>query len=168
MVPLAPVAVKGDKASTRATFSGARRTTTTAPPKRSTLTCARSSTTGRSTISCQRCRQRFRAPFSRSACFSKSAIRLREISQKRAVGAGQTWARFGRPQRWRGLRVPGLGSKGYSVGFDSQFPIFTDTASRIAGSRVSWWLRSVMGGSSSYACYVSGTAMPTTLPRRNG
>ena len=52
--------------------------------------------------------------------------------------------------------MPGLGSKGYSVGFDSQFPIFTDTASRIAGSRVNWWLRSVVGGSSSSACGVGG------------
>ena len=50
---------------------------------------------------------------------------------------------------------PVWGSKGYSVGFDSQFPIFTDTASRIAGGRVTWWLRSVMGGSSSGACVVS-------------
>ena len=52
---------------------------------------------------------------------------------------------------------PVWGSKGYSVGFDSQFPIFTDTASRIVGGRVDWWLRSVMGGSSSSACRVNSS-----------
>ena len=48
------------------------------------------------------------------------------------------------------------GSKGYSVGMDCHFPLFDSTASRIMGTRVAWWLRSVMGGSASYVCIVSG------------
>ena len=59
------------------------------------------------------------------------------------------------------------GSKGYSVGFDSQFPIFTDTASRIVGGRVTWWLRSVMGGSSSGACYVDSYGTASNLAPTN-
>ena len=50
---------------------------------------------------------------------------------------------------------PVWGTKGYSVGFDCQFDLFRDTAHRLNGTRYDWWLRSVMGGSSSYVCYVS-------------
>ena len=50
---------------------------------------------------------------------------------------------------------PVWGTKGYSVGFDCQFDLFRDTAHRLNGTRYNWWLRSVMGGSSSYVCYVS-------------
>ena len=50
---------------------------------------------------------------------------------------------------------PVWGTKGYSVGFDCQFDLFRDTAHRLNGTRYTWWLRSVMGGSSSYVCYVS-------------
>ena len=46
------------------------------------------------------------------------------------------------------------GTDGYSVGFDCQFDLFRDTAHRLNGSRNSWWLRSVRGGSSSGVCYV--------------
>ena len=55
---------------------------------------------------------------------------------------------------------PVWGTPGWSVGFDCQFDIFKDTAHRINGTRYNWWLRSVMGGSSSYVCYVGsyGTA----------
>ena len=49
---------------------------------------------------------------------------------------------------------PVWGTKGYSVGFDCQWDLFRDTAHRINGNRCSWWLRSVMGGSSSSVCYV--------------
>jgi hypothetical protein len=73
--------------------------------------------------------------------------------------SGWSWADLGKiwsPSEMEVYGCPVWGSKGYSVGFDSQFPIFTDTASRIAGGRVGWWLRSVMGGSSSYACVVYG------------
>ena len=48
------------------------------------------------------------------------------------------------------------GTPGYSAGFDCQFPIFAQTKDRIQGSRVSWWLRSVSGLSSSYVCNVGG------------
>ena len=50
---------------------------------------------------------------------------------------------------------PVWGTPGYSVGFDCQFDIFKDTAHRLSGSRYYWWLRSVRGGSSAAACYVS-------------
>ncbi|MEF2671792.1 DUF6273 domain-containing protein, partial [Adlercreutzia sp.] len=45
--------------------------------------------------------------------------------------------------------------KGYSVGFDCQWDLFRDTAHRVNGNRCYWWLRSVVGGSSSGVCYVS-------------
>ena len=51
---------------------------------------------------------------------------------------------------------PVWGTKGYSVGFDCQFDLFRDTAHRLNGNRYSWWLRSVVGGSSSHVCYVNG------------
>lgn len=44
---------------------------------------------------------------------------------------------------------------GYGTGFDCQFPIFKQTKDRIMGSRVTWWLRSVSGSSSSDVCYVN-------------
>ena len=50
---------------------------------------------------------------------------------------------------------PVWGTKGYSVGFDCQFDLFRDTAHRLNGTRYGWWLRSVMGGSSSDVCYVN-------------
>ena len=49
---------------------------------------------------------------------------------------------------------PVWGTPGYSVGFDCQFDLFHDTAARLNGTRYSWWLRSVQGGSSSSACHV--------------
>ena len=81
-------------------------------------------------------------------------------SGKLTEPSGWSWADLGKiwsPSEMEVYGCPVWGSKGYSVGFDSQFPIFTDTASRIVGGRVSWWLRSVMGGSSSSACDVLGT-----------
>ena len=84
-------------------------------------------------------------------------------SGKLTEASGWSWTDLGKiwsPSEMEVYGCPVWGSKGYSVGFDSQFPIFTDTASRIVGGRVIWWLRSVMGGSSSNACYVyySGNA----------
>ena len=46
------------------------------------------------------------------------------------------------------------GTDGYSVGFDCQLDLFRDTAHRLNGSRIYWWLRSVRGGSSSNVCFV--------------
>ena len=82
---------------------------------------------------------------------------------KLTEASGWSWADLGKiwsPSEMEVYGCPVWGSTGYSVGFDSQFPIFTDTASRIAGGRVNWWLRSVRGGSSSNACNVNsnGTA----------
>ena len=52
---------------------------------------------------------------------------------------------------------PVWGTKGYSVGFDCQFDLFRDTAHRLNGTRYIWWLRSVVGGSSSSVCYVAAS-----------
>ena len=50
---------------------------------------------------------------------------------------------------------PVWGTPGYSVGFDCQFDLFKDTAHRLNGSRYTWWLRSVRGGSSASVCCVA-------------
>lgn len=50
---------------------------------------------------------------------------------------------------------PVWGTPGYSVGFDCQFDLFRDTAHRLNGTRCTWWLRSVCGGSSANVCYVN-------------
>ena len=79
-------------------------------------------------------------------------------SGKLTEASGWSWTDLGKiwsPSEMEVYGCPVWGSKGYSVGFDSQFPIFTDTASRIVDGRVRWWLRSVMGGSSSNACNVN-------------
>ena len=67
------------------------------------------------------------------------------------------------------------GTPGWSVGFDCQFDLFHDTAHRVNGSRCGWWLRSVMGGSSSGVCCVYssgrasyGSAMHTWVRPRPG
>ena len=64
---------------------------------------------------------------------------------------GKVWS----PSEMEVYGCPVWGTKGYSVGFDCQFDLFRDTAHRLNGTRCTWWLRSVMGGSSSYVCYVS-------------
>lgn len=79
-------------------------------------------------------------------------------SNKLTEASGWSWTDLGKIWSPSEMEVYGCtvwGSKGYSVGFDSQLPIFSDTASRIVGNHVAWWLRSVMGGSSSDACYVA-------------
>ena len=64
---------------------------------------------------------------------------------------GKVWS----PSEMEVYGCPVWGTKGYSVGFDCQFDLFRDTAHRLNGTRFSWWLRSVMGGSSSNVCYVN-------------
>ncbi len=63
---------------------------------------------------------------------------------------GKVWS----PSEMEVYGCPVWGTKGYSVGFDCQFDLFRDTAHRLNGTRCSWWLRSVMGGSTSCVCYV--------------
>ena len=92
-------------------------------------------------------------------------------SGKLTDASGWSWVDLGKiwsPSEMEVYGCPVWGSKGYSVGFDSQFPIFTDTASRIAGGRVDWWLRSVVGGSASYACCVGNTGSANYLAPTNG
>ena len=93
-----------------------------------------------------------------------SSGKLTEASSWSWVDLGKIWS----PSEMEVYGCPVWGSKGYSVGFDSQFPIFTDTASRIAPRRVNWWLRSVMGGSSSYACCVNSTGYAYIHAPANG
>lgn len=72
--------------------------------------------------------------------------------------SGWSWQDIGKVWSLSEMEVYGCpvwGSRGYSVGIDCQFPIFSDTAARIMGSRVNWWLRSVAGGSASSVCCVS-------------
>lgn len=64
---------------------------------------------------------------------------------------GKVWS----PSEMEVYGCPVWGTKGYSVGFDCQFDLFRDTAHRLNGTRCAWWLRSVMGGSSSNVCYVN-------------
>ena len=63
---------------------------------------------------------------------------------------GKVWS----PSEMEVYGCPVWGTKGYSVGFDCQFDLFRDTAHRLNGTRYNWWLRSVMGGSSSNVCFV--------------
>lgn len=63
---------------------------------------------------------------------------------------GKVWS----PSEMEVYGCPVWGTKGYSVGFDCQFDLFRDTAHRLNGTRCSWWLRSVVGGSSSNVCCV--------------
>ena len=53
------------------------------------------------------------------------------------------------------------GTPGWSVGFDCQFDLFHDTAHRVNGTRYGWWLRSVMGSSSSRVCCVTSGGLAT-------
>ena len=64
---------------------------------------------------------------------------------------GKVWS----PSEMEVYGCPVWGTKGYSVGFDCQFDLFRDTAHRLNGTRCTWWLRSVLGGSSSGVCYVN-------------
>ena len=63
---------------------------------------------------------------------------------------GKVWS----PSEMEVYGCPVWGTKGYSVGFDCQFDLFRDTAHRLNGTRYAWWLRSVLGGSSSTVCCV--------------
>lgn len=64
---------------------------------------------------------------------------------------GKVWS----PSEMEVYGCPVWGTKGYSVGFDCQFDLFRDTAHRLNETRCSWWLRSVVGGSSSHVCCVN-------------
>ena len=68
-----------------------------------------------------------------------------------------SWADIGKVWSLSETEVYGQcvwGTKGYSVGFDCQFDIFKDTAHRLNGSSLHWWLRSAQSGSSSGVCFV--------------
>ncbi len=71
---------------------------------------------------------------------------------------GWSWQDIGKvwsPSEMEVYGCPVWGTPGYSVGFDCQFDLFRDTAHRLNGTRYTWWLRSVSGGSSANVCCVS-------------
>ena len=89
----------------------------------------------------------------------RSLCEQRYGSSALTEASGWGWADLGKVWSLSEMEVYGCavwGSKGYSVGMDCHFPLFDSTASRIMGTRVAWWLRSVMGGSASSVCYVHG------------
>ena len=75
---------------------------------------------------------------------------------------GWSWANLGKIWSLNEMEVygsPVWGTHGYSVGDSCQLPIFRQTKDRVK-ARVTWWLRSVVGGSASdvCCCYYSGYA----------
>ena len=69
---------------------------------------------------------------------------------------GWNWVDAGKVFSLNEMEVYGCpvwGTKGWSVGEAAQLPLFRDSRYRNK-SRVTWWLRSVSSGSSSYVCYV--------------
>ena len=76
---------------------------------------------------------------------------------------GKVWS----PSEMEVYGCPVWGTKGYSVGFDCQFDLFRDTAHRLNGTRCTWWLRSVVGGSSSGVCYVGNDGIASYYSATN-
>lgn len=71
---------------------------------------------------------------------------------------GWSWVDAGKVFSLSEMEVYGCpvwGTRGWSVGEAAQIPLFRDSRYRIK-VRVSWWLRSVMAGSASSVCVVSG------------
>ncbi len=60
------------------------------------------------------------------------------------------------------------GTKGWSVGMDTQFAIFRHNRWRLNSVRDHWWLRSVGGGSSAYVCYVNNDGSANSYDASNG
>ena len=80
-------------------------------------------------------------------------------SGKLTEPSGWSWQDLGKIWSLSEVEVYGLNAwskPGYGTGFDCQFPIFKQTKDRIMGGRISWWLRSVSGSSSSGVCCVYG------------
>lgn len=157
MVPLAPVSVKGDKASNTSylQWRDTNDNNGTAEEKHPYL-CSK--------LHDWEINDFLPAlPATLQSAIMAQRVLLEErysSSGKLTEASGWSWADLGKIWSLSEMEVYGCpvwGSKGYSVGFDSQLPIFTDTASRIAGGRVLWWLRSVVGGSSSGACSVNSS-----------
>ena len=101
----------------------------------------------------------------------RSLCEQRYGSSALTEASGWGWGDLGKVWSLSEMEVYGCavwGSKGYSVGMDCHFPLFDSTASRIMGENVNWWLRSVMGGSASYVCYVTGYGSANTSSAANG
>ncbi len=106
----------------------------------------------------------------------KGALKNYRVLAESRYQAGQTltdstswaWTDLGKVWSLSEMEVYGCviwGTRGYSAGFDTQFPIFKQTKDRIRRSaadgatRLSWWLRTVHGGSSTNACPVHGNGV---------
>lgn len=89
-------------------------------------------------------------------------------SGKLSASTGWGWADLGKVFSLSETEVYGQcvwGTPGWSVGMDCQWPIFAQTRNRIktkAGSRATWWLRSVHGSSSATACDVGNGGIAHT------
>ena len=83
--------------------------------------------------------------------YSASGV-LTESTSWKWADLGKIWS----PSEMEVYGCLAWGTRGWSQGMDSQFPLFRETKNRIR-TRVNWWLRSVYGGSSAYACYVYST-----------
>ena len=76
------------------------------------------------------------------------------------ASTGWAWADLGKVWSPSEMEVYGCcvwGTPSWTIGMDSQFPIFRETRDRIRGGRVTWWLRSVSGSSASDVCHVNST-----------
>ena len=82
--------------------------------------------------------------------------------------SGWSWVNLGKIWSLSETEVYGFpvwGTKGYSVGESCQLPLFRQTKDRLQ-VRVTWWLRSLWGGSVSSVCYCSNSGAATcTSPR---
>ena len=90
--------------------------------------------------------------------------RYSSSEEKLTESNGWSWADLGKvwsPSEMEVYGCPVWGTKGYSVGFDSQFPIFTNTSNRNL-DRCAWWLRSLEGGSTVGVCCVYGNGEART------
>ena len=80
--------------------------------------------------------------------YSSTNAALTEASGWGWADLGKVWSM----SETEAYGFPVWGSKGYSVGMDCPFPLFTSSSSRLMGYRVLSWLRSVQGGSASNVC----------------
>ena len=82
--------------------------------------------------------------------------------------SGWSWVNLGKIWSLSETEVYGFpvwGTKGYSVGESCQLPLFRQTKDRLQ-VRVTWWLRSLVGGSVSNVCYCNYGGYATyTSPR---
>ena len=102
---------------------------------------------------------------------SKRSLAENRYSASGALTESNSWAWVDLGKIWSPseMEVYGCciwGTRGYSQGMDTQFPIFAETRNRIK-SRCYWWLRSVHAGSSSSACNVNNNGNANYISAAN-